>query len=154
MRVLIFLLSLTICLPPALAQEREWSLSMTDEEANLDFGVPDTDDVGLSFWCKFGTGKVSIFARIDKNLVKRNARTKVLIEIDGEKFPIKMNAEVTKGAKTASIEGLVSVTGTVMTAANHGQDFALTAFGRRSSYPLINAEISGLLQTCSGATPN
>ena len=45
----------------AAAQERQWSLDTGDEDAYLVFGVPETDDVGISFWCAMGTGLISIF---------------------------------------------------------------------------------------------
>lgn len=151
MRFITFITALALSFSGAIAQERQWSLVASDQEAYLVFGVPDTDDVGLSFWCKIGTGKISIFAPIDKSLVKRNKRTKVKLEIDDNVFPIKMKAEVIKTAKSASLEGPVSISGTVMAAASHGQDFAFTAYGHRSSYPLIDADVSGLLQTCAGA---
>lgn len=43
------------------AQEREWLLDAADEDAFLVFGVPETDDVGVSLWCKIGSGKVKLF---------------------------------------------------------------------------------------------
>ena len=35
----------------ALAQERQWSLDTVNNQVFLVFGVPESDDVGLSFWC-------------------------------------------------------------------------------------------------------
>ncbi len=52
----------TIFVQPAFAQEREWLLDAVEEDVFLVFGVPDTNDVGVSFWCKIGTGVVSVFA--------------------------------------------------------------------------------------------
>jgi hypothetical protein len=43
------------------AQEREWLLDAAEEDAFLVFGVPETDDVGVSFWCKLASGKIKIF---------------------------------------------------------------------------------------------
>ena len=45
----------------AQAQEREWSLDVSEEEAYLIFGVPDTDDVGVSLWCPVGKGVVRLY---------------------------------------------------------------------------------------------
>ena len=41
------------------AQEREWMLDASDEDAYLIFGVPETDDGGISLWCRIGKGTVS-----------------------------------------------------------------------------------------------
>ena len=43
------------------AQEREWVLDTSDEDAYLIFGVPDSDDVGVSLWCPIGRGVVNLF---------------------------------------------------------------------------------------------
>ena len=38
------------------AQERQWTLDASDEDAYLIFGVPESDDVGLSLWCPIQKG--------------------------------------------------------------------------------------------------
>ena len=45
----------------ALAQERVWNLDQTDNEVYLVFGVPETDDVGVSFWCTLQSGIVKLY---------------------------------------------------------------------------------------------
>jgi hypothetical protein len=54
-------LSLGSAAPIVLAQEREWNFNTGDEEAYLVFGVPESDDVGVSFWCTIGRGDIGIF---------------------------------------------------------------------------------------------
>ena len=50
-RLPIMLATLVLGSAPSLAQERIWTLDQTDAEVYLVFGVPETDDVGVSFWC-------------------------------------------------------------------------------------------------------
>lgn len=49
--VVISLAAGSLVCSPAKAQEREWSLDASDQEAYLIFGVADSDDVGVSLWC-------------------------------------------------------------------------------------------------------
>ena len=49
-----------IVIGPALAQERAWTLDAATEDAFLVFGVPQTEDVGFSLWCKIGSGKITM----------------------------------------------------------------------------------------------
>ena len=60
-RLLIILAILVLGSTLALAQERIWNLDQTDQEAYLVFGVPETDDVGVSFWCTLQSGIVKIY---------------------------------------------------------------------------------------------
>ena len=46
---------------PVLAQEREWAFDTGEADAYLVFGVPETDDVGVSFWCTIGSGEIRVF---------------------------------------------------------------------------------------------
>ena len=45
----------------AFAQERVWSLDTPANQAYLIFGVPDTEDVGLSLWCEVGKGQMALY---------------------------------------------------------------------------------------------
>lgn len=154
MRIFIFLIAMLAIFSSAFAQERQWSLNASGPEAFLVFGVADTDDVGLSFWCKIGSSKISIFERIDRDLIVKDQIAKVKLKVDAETFDIKMQASRSPGSKTGSLEGPVSVDGTIMKAVLHAQTFSLTAFGHTTSYPLVDAEVDGLLKTCSGEIVN
>jgi hypothetical protein len=154
MRFLFLVFTLLLDISFAQAQERQWSLDASEQEAFLVFGVPDTDDAGFSFWCKIGSGKISIFAPLDRNLINHDQKTPVEIRVDNKKFDIIMQALMSKGSKTGSIEGPVSVDGTVMKAVVGAQTISLIAFGHKTSFPLIDADVEGLLRTCSGNVLN
>ena len=55
-RSLALLLALGLASGAAHAQERDWALDASDQEAYLIFGVSDTDDVGVSLWCRTRKG--------------------------------------------------------------------------------------------------
>ncbi len=56
----VFLAALALA-GPVMAQERQWTLDASDQDAYLVFGVPDTDDVGISLWCPIRQGVVNLY---------------------------------------------------------------------------------------------
>jgi hypothetical protein len=154
MRIAFILLVLIFQSTVGQAQERQWRLDASEKDAFLVFGVPDTDDAGLSFWCKIGSGTVNIFMPFDRKLIQKNQIAQVDLEVGDQKFKIKMKASPDPNSKSGSLEGPVSVSGTVMQAVTTENVFSLTAFGRRESYPLIDADVTGLLNVCSGHLSN
>jgi hypothetical protein len=154
MRFIITALALLLNVSFAHAQERQWRLDASAEDAFLVFGVPDTDDAGLSFWCKIGSGTISIFAPFDRDLIKKDHTVPVELIVGDQKFNIKMKATVDINSKTGSIEGPVSVDGTVMKAVANGTSISLNTLGHKASYPLVDADVAGLLRTCSGEILN
>ncbi len=154
MRVSIFLLALISAVSPALAQERQWTLDASEREAYLVFGVPDTDDVGLSFWCEIGSGKISIFEPLDHKLLKKDKKIRIDLVLGDVKFNIVAKASTSPESRSASLEALVAVDGTVMQAASKAQIISVIALGRKSSYPMFDADVAGLLRLCAGDVVN
>ena len=58
---------------PASAQEREWIFDTGDEDAYLVFGVPESDDAGVSFGCTLQSGEIRIFLPEAGDDLKPNA---------------------------------------------------------------------------------
>lgn len=154
MRAIVFSIALALNCTLALAQERQWSLDASEREAYLVFGVPDTDDVGLSFWCEIGNGKISIFEPLDHKLLKKDKKIRIDLVLGDEKFNIVAKASASPESRSASLEALVAVDGTVMQAMAKAQIISVTALGRKSSYPMFEADVAGLLRLCSGEAIN
>lgn len=152
MRTLISVLAFTCCTTLALAQERQWSLDASDREAYLVFGVPETDDVGLSFWCEIGTGKISIYEPVSHKLLKRDKKIRIDLSVDDQKFNIVAKATYSAETQSASLEAMVDVDGTVMAAVQRAQTIGVKALGHKSNYPLFDADVGGLLRVCSSST--
>ena len=75
LRSIVYLVLLGWFAVSAHAQEREWLLDAGSEEAYLIFGVPDTDDVGVSLWCPLKKGMVNLYLqRPAEELSKLKAR--------------------------------------------------------------------------------
>ncbi len=151
MHIIYTLISFILTINFAFAQERQWSLDTSEREAFLVFGVPDTDDVGLSFWCEIGKSKISIFAPVPHASVTKDKKIHIDLKMGDEKFNIIAKASQTPGTTTASVEAIVDENGTVMKAVKQAQLISVTALGHTANYPLIDADIEGLLRVCSAS---
>jgi hypothetical protein len=154
LRLIFLTIALLAMAPLAIAQEREWTLNASDKEAFLVFGVPDTDDVGLSLWCEIGTNKLSVFINNVAGQLKQNQTTNMIIEVDGQQFHVKAKASVDKAGNSKSIEGQVPSNAPLLKAAESGTTLKTTIQNHTNTYPLIDANITGLLRTCAGDVVN
>ncbi len=150
MRALVFSTFFFLTMNSAFAQERQWTLDASDREAFLVFGVPDTDDVGFSFWCEIGKPKISIFAPVPHAVLGSNKIIPIDLKIDDERFHIKAKTSQSSTSTASSVEAPVAPDGTVMKAVSKSQTISVQVFGHTASYPLIDADIAGLLRVCSG----
>jgi hypothetical protein len=132
------------------AQERQWTLNAALQDVSLEFGVNGTDDVGLSFYCEIGSGKVSIFMPIDRQLITKDAKVPVLLKVDDTEFPIQMQASKSEGSRSGGLDGPVKVDGTVMQAMNGAREFSIFALGKAMNFPMLDADVDGFVKVCSG----
>jgi hypothetical protein len=154
MRITYIFFVFILTMNSALAQERQWTLDASEREAFLVFGVPDTDDVGLSFWCEIGKPKISVFAPVPHSKLAKDQKIKIDLKIGTENFNIIAKASQTPGTTAASVEALVDHDGTVMKAVTRAQQIAVKALGHTANYPLVDADVDGLLRVCSGTVDN
>ena len=154
MRFILVLFALLLTAAVSVAQEREWTLNASEKEAFLVFGVPDTDDVGLSFWCEIGTNKLSIFVNNISGQLKQDQSATIAIEIDNKNFSVKAKAAVEKLGSLKSLEGQIASTDPILKAAENGSTLKTSILGHTNTYPLIDANFTGLLRTCAGDVVN
>lgn len=154
MRLIFATIALLSAAHYAVAQEREWTLNASDKEAFLVFGVPDTDDVGLSLWCEIGTNKLSVFVNNIGGQLKQNQTTNMAIDVDGKKYFIKAKAAVDKLGRSQSLEGQIPANDPFLKSAENGTSLKTKIQGHTNTYPLIDADITGLLRTCAGDVVN
>ena len=133
---------------PALAQEREWQLDATDQDAFLVFGVPQSDDVGVSFWCKLGSKKLKVMAPVIKGRVKNSTNIPVVVQIGGKEFSL--NGRTAIGAKGSedSVEAETPAKGPLIEALQSSDRFSVKVGGHEATYPLLDADLGGLLKLC------
>lgn len=150
LRSLLFILALGLMASAAPAQEREWLLDAGDEEAYLIFGVPDSDDVGLSFWCVLKKDMVNFYLP---------RPTGELSQFKGKEVPVKLSAggeDVTLRGKLQLVpEGLYSsvevelAAGHPILSAMQKDDRLRVRLGQEELiFPLYDADLAGLIGLC------
>ena len=149
---LITLLGLMAGAAPAAAeaQEREWSLDASDNEAYLIFGVPDTDDVGMSLWCNVGKGMVSVYLPVPtaEITLKHDKSAPLTITAGSETATFRGKADVNKEAAVSSVEAEMAVDHPVMKALLTADWFKVSSGAVEVTYPLYDADVAGLMELC------
>ena len=135
----------------ASAQEREWSLDASDQEAYLIFGVADTDDVGVSLWCPVKKGVVNLFVPRPTEELQRLARRKVpmTVKVGSETATFAGKIDLNHEAATSSVEVEMPVTQPLLKAMEPADRFSVKIDSQEVVFPLYNADIAGLLAQCS-----
>ena len=148
LRLLLAVFSIAAVSASAEAQERQWSLDTGDEDAYLVFGVPETDDVGVSFWCTMGTGEISIFVpEADPSM--KPGKTVPFTMTAGEMVArLEGKTTANEEAGTTSLEAKVSDSLPIFTAMKDADRFKVKVGKEENVYPLIDADVAGLLRLC------
>jgi hypothetical protein len=141
-----------VCIVPvcSLAQERQWSLDSTDREAFLVFGVPDTDDVGLSFWCAIGSGKVSAYLPLKAPILKAGQHTDMKLSVDGKPFHLPATAAPEGNEGRMTLEGTFHLKDKLMGVLKGADSIAVTVKNHTDTYPLADADFASLVNACNG----
>jgi hypothetical protein len=132
----------------AVAQEREWQLDATDQDAFLVFGVPQSEDVGVSFWCKLGSKKLKLMAPILGTRLRPGASIPVVMQIGGKDFALTGRSAIGAKGTQDTVEAETPATGPLIDALNSSDRFGVKVGSHQSTYPLLNADLDGLLKLC------
>jgi hypothetical protein len=147
--VLTAALSLSIAAPVALAQEREWNFSTGEEDAYLVFGVPETDDVGVSFWCTIGMGEIRIYLPEAGADLKAGQKLPIEIDVNGGQFSFTGEAAPNEETATISAEAHVEATNPMFNALPTADRFIVKIGKEESVFPLQGADFESLHRVCS-----
>ena len=137
----------------AQAQERQWGLDTVNNQAFLVFGVPESDDVGLSFWCDIGKAKVSAFLPETVAPLRRGEHINIVMEVDGKAEKLSATVARDEGSGKLTIETTFGLDGSMMRALRKGQSLAITVKGHVNSFPIADANFDGLVDACNGIDP-
>ncbi len=133
------------------AQEREWVLDAADEDAFLVFGVAQTDDVGMSFWCKIGSGKINLLAPEYNAGVNPSLTETLALTVAGKTFNVMGRRSFGAEPGSGSVEAELALNDPLFDAVKSADRFSLTASGHKSVYPTVGADFDGLLKLCQKA---
>src|SRR5262245_60489809 len=87
------------------AQEREWSWGTSETEAYLVFGVPESEDVGISFWCPQGNTEIRIFIADANVKLAPDIATTIEFVAGDKKFSVPARTQSNELDATTSAEG-------------------------------------------------
>lgn len=123
-------------------------LDASGEDAYLVFGVPDSDDVGISLWCPLQRGEVNIYMPAAPEGVTPGQEIAVTVSTDETAFELRGRAESADGGTAASIEATVTIDHPVLAALMDADRFRLKVAGEETVFPLFDADLAGLMELC------
>jgi hypothetical protein len=147
-RLFLALLAGAVLTTPAAAQERVWALDVSGEDAFLVFGVPDTEDVGISLWCPIQQGEVNVFVPEAASGLRAGKSVKLTIGTDDRKAEFTGRTEVNPDAGVVSIELQIKAGDPIFESMLHSDRFYVKATGEENVFPLYDADLAGLIELC------
>lgn len=123
-------------------------LDASDSDAYLIFGVPDSDDVGISFWCPVQQGEVNVFIPEASARLHPGADIAVTLKADAESETFTGKSEVNLEAALTSVEAKVPVNAQILAAMLKADRFRVIIDGNETIFPLIDADLESLLDLC------
>lgn len=147
---LVTLFALGLLAEAAHAQERDWMLDASEEDAYLIFGVPETDDVGVSLWCRIGKGAVNLYLPVPTRLMtaSKDKAAPVIVIAGKESATFRGKADVNRQAAISSIEAEIDIKHPLVKELLTADRFSVKAAGTEVIFPLYNADVEGLLALC------
>lgn len=144
------LAALAMCIATALAQERQWFLDATEEDAFLVFGVPETDDTGLSIWCTIGSRKAKIFLPEASAKLEPDKPGKMTLIAGDVTVTVNGSSLENQESGISSLEAELATSDPVFAAMMKTDRLKIRVEGEEQILPLADADIEGLLKLCNG----
>ena len=132
----------------ALAQERVWTLDQTDAEVYLVFGVPETDDVGVSFWCTLQSGIARLYFPDVGPDFKPGMSVEFELKVAAKTYPLKGKTAFNEESNGISLEAELNATDPVFSALKAANHFGVKIGSSNQVFPLSEADFSNFLDAC------
>lgn len=143
------LAGLLICAAgPAWAQEREWTFDTGDEDAYLVFGVPETDDTGVSFGCALQSGEIRIFVPEAGDDLEPDQQVMLTITVGGKDFTYEAVTAPNEMSGTISAEAVILPEDPLFADLRKVDRFRVRAGSEENIYPLEGADFESLVRAC------
>ncbi len=131
-----------------MAQERQWSLDVNSEDAYLIFGVPESDDVGVSFWCTLRTGEIKVFVSESDPSLEPGTMASFTITAGKSAARLRGRVESNEDAAATSLEARIPASHPIFDALQLADRFKVEVGTTEDFFPLIDADVTGLLALC------
>lgn len=148
LRPFVILIALYTLAGAAVAQERQWSLNASDQDAYLIFGVADSDDVGISLWCPIRQGTVIIFVPEPAESLPADQEVTVTLLAGDKTAEVKGKTEVNEDAGVSSVEANIAADDPFFDAVLKSDRLRVKVGKEESVFPLVEADVAGLLALC------
>lgn len=150
LRYLSVLISLGLLAGTASAQEREWTLDASDQDAYLMFGVPETDDIGVSLWCPIHKGTVNLFVPRPTEELQKHTQKKLPMTVSAgtEKATFAAKVDVNTEAASSSLEVEMPADHPLLKALESADRFTVRIEGDDIVFPFYGADFSSLMELC------
>ena len=130
------------------AQERQWALDTAENDAFLVFGVAESDDVGISFWCSVGSNRLRVMLPDGSAELAPDITAPFVLKIDDKTFTFPGRTSANEMSGETSIETEILTTDPVIGALETADHFSVKAASRTTVFPLADADFAGLLKLC------
>jgi hypothetical protein len=140
---------LAIAAIPAAAQEREWIFDTADEDAYLVFGVPESEDAGISFGCALQSGEIRVFVPDAGEELKPDQKIKLTISAGGKDFTYDGLTTPNEMAATTSAEASIPAGDSLFTDLRNTDRFTVKIGTEENTFPLEGSDFESLVRACS-----
>lgn len=125
-------------------------LDASEEDAYLIFGVPETDDVGVSFWCPIGKDVVNLYVPVPTRLLPRtrDKAAPLAVTAGEETATFRGKADVNPEAAVSSIEVQIAISHPLIAALLKADRFSVKVGKEEIVYPLYETDLEDLLALC------
>jgi hypothetical protein len=134
---------------PAASQEREWIFDTADDNAYLVFGVPESEDTGISFGCTLQSGEIRIFVPEAGENLKPDQKIKVIISAGGKDFTYDGLTSPNEMAATTSAEAAIPSGDPLFTRLRNTDRFTVKTGTEENTFPLEGSDFESLVRACS-----
>ncbi|QIG51976.1 hypothetical protein G5V57_32305 [Nordella sp. HKS 07] len=132
----------------AWAQEREWLFDTGDEDAYLVFGVPETEDTGVSFGCTLRSGEIRIFVPEAGDDLEPDQKVTLTITVGGKDFPYQAITAPNEMSGTISAEAAILADDPLFADLRKVDRFQVRTDSEENIYPLEGADFESLVRAC------
>jgi hypothetical protein len=133
----------------AWAQEREWLFDTGDEDAYLVFGVPETDDAGVSFGCTLQSGDIRLFVPEAGEELKPDQKITVTVVVSGKTFTFGATTSSNEMSGTTSAEAEIPAGDAIFADLRKADRFEIRAGTEDNIFPLEGADFDSLVRACT-----
>lgn len=133
----------------AWAQEREWLFDTGDEDAYLVFGVPETDDAGVSFGCTLQSGDIRLFVPEAGEELKPDQKIAVTIVVGGKTFTFGATTSANEMSGSTSAEAEIPAGDAIFADLRKADRFEIRAGTEDNIFPLEGADFDSLVRACT-----